>query len=368
MTATESNFDSGYSHTFPAIRGVQAGRSFYIAMCPMRIIPKIFMFDEEEVPATLRAQRVLNRNRIPELSSYLVDNPDGYVLSALTASINSEINFLPAADSGPQANMGMLSIPMDAQILINDGQHRRAAIEAAMNENPELGFDNVPVLFFIDVQLQRSQQMFADLNKYAVRPSTSLSTLYDHRDSSSDLARYLALTTLPFKGFTELEKSSISNRSTKLFTLSSIKHANRALFRKGAKDAFTDEERDLAASYWQAVTEVISDWQQVVDKKVAAAELRENYIHSHGIALQALGVLGAELLQKYPKDWRRRLVKLNSVDWSRSNADLWEGRATIHGRISKARSNITLTANVLKNKVGLELSEDEKTLEQKYGT
>ena len=42
--------ETEYFHTFPAIRGVQAGRPCYIAMCPMRLIPKIFIFDEDEVP------------------------------------------------------------------------------------------------------------------------------------------------------------------------------------------------------------------------------------------------------------------------------------------------------------------------------
>ena len=79
---------------------------------------------------------------------------------------------------------------------------------------------NVPVLFFIDKGLQRSQQMFADLNKHAVRPSDSLSTLYDHRDPGSELARFVAMSVEGFKGMTEMEKSSISNRSVKLFTLS----------------------------------------------------------------------------------------------------------------------------------------------------
>ncbi|WP_420209722.1 DNA sulfur modification protein DndB, partial [Escherichia coli] len=35
--------------------GIQAGRPFYIATCPMRIIPKIFSFDENDVPPELRA-------------------------------------------------------------------------------------------------------------------------------------------------------------------------------------------------------------------------------------------------------------------------------------------------------------------------
>ena len=68
---------------------------------------------------------------------------------------------------------------MKARFVINDGQHRRAAIEAALRENPDLGDETIAVVFFLDVGLKRCQQMFADLNRYAIRPTTSLSILYD---------------------------------------------------------------------------------------------------------------------------------------------------------------------------------------------
>ena len=354
-----------FSHSFPAIRGFQAGRAFYIAMCPMKVIPKIFVFNEEEVPPELRAQRTLNNNRIPEIAAYLVNNPKDFILSALTASVDAEMNFVSHGDSSVSSNMGILQIPMDARILINDGQHRRAAIEEALKENPALGLENIPVLFFIDSGLKRSQQMFADLNKYAIRPSTSLSTLYDHRDSSSELARYLMLNVTVFKQLTEKEKSTISNRSSKLFTLSSIKQASKALLRKGLKVAVTEEEKKLAGAYWNAVAEQMPDWQKALERTVATAELRQNYIHSHGIALHALGVAGAELLAKHPKDWQSKLKQLKKIDWSRSNITLWEGRAMVHGRISKALSNIQLTSNVVKKAYGLRLTADDQALEKK---
>ena len=108
--------EAGYSYTFPAVRGMQAGQPFYIAMCPARVVPKILNFDEEEVPPQLRAQRTLNRSRIPEISDYLIENPDSYILSALTASIDGRVNFESTSDKGAEANIGMLNIPMDAQI------------------------------------------------------------------------------------------------------------------------------------------------------------------------------------------------------------------------------------------------------------
>ena len=354
--------DQGYFHTFPAVQGTQAGRHFFIAMCPLRIIPRLFVFDEEEVPPELRAQRTLNRARVPEIAQYLVGNPTSYVMSALTVSVNSQVKFTPVGTS-TQASLGFMQIPMDAQILINDGQHRRAAIEEAIKESPELGQENVPVLFFIDEGLDRSQQMFADLNKYAVRPSYSLSTLYDHRDPGSDLARYLAAACPAFKGLVEMEKSTISNRSTKLFTLSGIKHASRALLKKSLREAVSDEEKMLAKEYWDAVAENIGDWARARAKQVSTAELRQDYVHAHGVVLHALGLAGAALLQQYPKNWRAQLKSLRKIDWSRANVVDWEGRALLHGRVSKASTNVHLTANFLKLVVGAELSEDDKRIE-----
>ncbi len=261
--------------------------------------------------------------------------------------------------------MGSLSIPMDAQILINDGQHRRAAIEEAIKENPEIGHDHVSVLFFIDEGLDRSQQMFADLNKHAVRPSDSISTLYDHRDQQADMARYLVKKVDIFSRLTELEKSSISNRSSKLFTISSIKNASKALLRKGTKDGVSEAEMELAASYWSEVAQNMPDWLAVREKKAVPSELREQYVHAHAVALQALGHVGADLLAGRPKAWSPSLKKLKKIDWARAN-HAWEGRAMVHGRISKARTNVILTGNYIKKALDISLSNVEEEAERAF--
>ena len=357
--------DSHYNHTFPAVRGTQAGRPCYVAMCPMRIVPKLFKFDEDDVPAELRAQRSLNRTRIPEIASYLIDNPADYTLSSLTASVDAMVSFEPMADTGFGQNIGTLSIPMDAQILINDGQHRRAAIEEAIKENPEIGYDNISVLFFIDEGLNRSQQMFADLNKHAVRPSTSISTLYDQRDALSDLARYVHKHVHVFRPLTEMEKSSISNRSSKLFTLSSIRNATKALLRKGAKDLITDSDKELAIKYWNEVAANMPDWQSALDKKITTSELREQYIHAHGVMLQAMGNVGADLLGLDENIWKKSLKKLKKINWSRVDGP-WSERSMENGRISKARTKVLLTGNYIKKELGLTLSPTEEEAEKSF--
>jgi len=67
-----------FEYVFPAIRGVQAGREYFVSMCPMGLLPKLFLFDEDELAPEFRAQRRLNRGRIPEMARYLLENPGDY--------------------------------------------------------------------------------------------------------------------------------------------------------------------------------------------------------------------------------------------------------------------------------------------------
>lgn len=353
-----------FNYTFAALRGVQAQREYFVAMCPLRLIPKIFFFNEEEIPPELRAQRVLNRARIPAIARYIADNADDYVFSAITASIDGEIEFQPFADKGRLRNIGQLVVPMSATFVVNDGQHRRAAIEEALKERPELGDETIAVVFFVDAGLRRSQQLFADLNTHAVRASSSIGILYDFRDPLSQVARTVATQVPVFKGLTDMERSTIPNRSIKLFTLSGIFHANAALLRKSAQDDVAPEEERLAVEFWTELSKIIPEWQDRMVRSVASAELRRDYVHVHSVTLHAIGIAGADLIAAHPRDWKKYLQRLSSIDWSRSNTQLWEGRAMISGQMSKARNNIVRTASALKQILGLPLSPQEERLER----
>ena len=48
-------------YQFPAVRGCQAGKDYYICMVPLGLMSKIFVTDSGDVPAEYRAQRKLNR-------------------------------------------------------------------------------------------------------------------------------------------------------------------------------------------------------------------------------------------------------------------------------------------------------------------
>lgn len=198
----------------------------------MKLVPRLFKFTEDNMPPELRAQRVINKQRIPSLSNYIIENKDSYAFSSITVSIDGDVSFEKMSEDAIGNKLGTLTIPMESRFLINDGQHRRAAIEKALQESPELGEETISVVFFVDSGLKRSQQMFADLNLYAVRATRSLGILYDHRDPLANLAKKVADSVPVFIEMTEKEKTTISNRSRKLFTLSSIYQANKQLLLK----------------------------------------------------------------------------------------------------------------------------------------
>ena len=355
---------TGFEYVFPAIRGIQAGREYYVSMCPMRLLPKIFLFDEAELVPELRAQRLLNKSRLPELTRYITSNPDSYVFSAITVSVDAQARFDSIAEDGDASRVGMLHIPMSARFILNDGQHRRAAMERALRDKPDLGDETIAVVFFLDPGLERCQQMFADLNRYAIRPSKSLSILYDHRDYTAQLTKALIARSPAFRDLVELEKTSLAPRSRRLFTLSALYHATGELLTGMEGDP--QQLAELAVSYWEAVASRFPEWDRVRLGELSAGEVRTDYIHTHGVVLQALGRVGNALVRRCPRQWSKRLAALERIDWRRTNSVQWEGRALSGGRISKAGQSVLLTANVIKARLRCPLSPEEQAVEQAH--
>lgn len=353
-----------FGYQFPAIRGVMAGRAYFVSMCPMRLIPRIFLFDEEDaaLPPEMRAQRSLNKARIPEIANYVLSNPEGWVFSALTASIDGDVEFQPIATKGEARKLGSLAVSMDARFIINDGQHRRAAIEAALRERPELGDETIAIVFFHDRGLGRCQQMFADLNRHAVRPSSSIGILYDHRDELAKLTRLVVQKSEFLRDLTEKDKSSLAPRSRKLFTLSALYRATTTLLSTTPRE---HEGREaIAREFWETLAITLPEWKGVHDRRLTSGEVRDEYVHPHGIALHALGRVGAVLIAANPRSWAKKLAPLGEIDWKRSNTRLWEGRAMVNGRLSKASQHVILTGNVLKKALNLPLTDDETLYER----
>lgn len=107
------------------------------------------------------------------------------------------------------------------------------------------------------------------------------------------------------------------------------------------------------------------NWQLALQKKVTTSELREQYVHAHGVMLQAMGNLGSDLIKRNEDVWKRTLKKLKDIDWLRTNPN-WETRSMENGRISKARVKVVLTGNYIKQQLGVQLTTEEENFERKH--
>jgi len=333
------------SYRFAAVRGVQAGHAYYVVMVPLRVVAQLFRFDDEELPPQLRSQRALNRSRVPAIGRYIVDNPQSYVLSALSASIDGGFSF-SAVDDRDMRSVGMLTVDMTACIVINDGQHRRAGIVEALRDHPHLGNETIAVTMFPDRGLARAQQMFVDLNQHGVRPARSLRLFYDERDPSARLAREVAEAVPLFRDLTDFTRSTVPAGSRKLFAFSSL-HAAIQTLSHDASAAGQRHPTGAIVAFWNGVVANMPDWRLAGDRAIATSELRRDMVHAHGIALEAIAMAGARLMAEAHGDWADRLSGLSRIDWSRSNTKLWEGRALVGGRINRSRTSVAFTADLI---------------------
>jgi len=354
-----------YSYQFPAIRGIQAGREFYSFMCPLGIIHKLFVFDSDDVPPEYRAQRVLNKKRVPEIANYMVENPQDYVFSSLTASIDGEHYFEPASTEETLSDVGTLNIDMESKLIINDGQHRRAAIEEAIRMNPILKDENISIVLFKDEDLTRCQQMFSDLNQHAVNVSKSIGILYDHRDPRALLTKELVKSSSNFKKYTDMSNTTLAQRSSKLFTLSNIHKTNERLLRGlNYEDPIIKE---FTFEFWSFLLENFKEWQTVFAGESTPYYSRQASVASYGTVIEALGIIGNFLYSNHPENWKNSLIEINNVNWSRTNLDTWQYRCIdANGKIRKNQTAILLTVNQIKATLDLSLSPKEEQAEKEF--
>jgi DNA sulfur modification protein DndB len=344
---------------FPAMQAAIGQRTYYATVMKLSAIPKMFTFrDWIEFTPEDREQRVLNKNRIPDIARYILDNEDGYLFSSITASYQCPVRFEPVNADG----LGFLEMDFeDADFVINDGQHRCAAIHQALQANPALGEESISVLLFPYESKERVQQMFADLNRYVVKTNMATNIIFDHHDTLGRVTKEVCERVLAFQGLVDKEHQSLPARSEKAFTLYSLYDATKELVaeKRSSGSGGFDELVRLAVEYWTTVSEYMPDWLKVKNREVRPIELRQENISTHSVVLRALGGVGAELLQQYPSDWKERLAGIKAINWSKKNHD-WENVCMVANSVVANRQARVATKAYLKRKLGLPVSESEQ--------
>lgn len=348
-----------FYYRFPVVKGIQAGREYFIAMVPLKMIGKLFPSDDEFILPEYRAQRRLNELRIPEISKYILENPETYVFSALAASIDGEFHFV----ASEQGDTGILEVDMEAKLLINDGQHRKAAILAALEENRKLGEETISVVFYEDRGLARSQQMFTDLNKHAVKTSNSISELYDSRDILAVTTRTV-ISGIPFLNeYVDKERDNLGKFSSSLFTLNTFYTANKRILKRNSCD---EKFEMFLKDFWRLVVDNMEPWNDIKNKEISKKEVREQYIATQAVVIQAFGRIGAYLYANPEFKLKDYLPSISRINWKR-NANDWKFRVIrSDGRMINNTNAIMLAGNIIKGYLNLPLTDDEAMAEEKF--
>lgn len=346
-----------FVYRFPVVRGIQAETEYFIAMVPLKMLSKMFPVDDEEfVLPEYRAQRKLNEARIPIISRYILDNRDSYVFSALAASIDGEFVF---EENEKNPDTGVLEVSMGAHFLINDGQHRKSAILKALKEDPTLENETISIVFYSDQGLKRSQQIFTDLNKNAVKTSNSISELYDSRDEMAVITRNVIWNIEFLNTYTDKEKDILGKYSSSLFTLNTFYTANKYIVGRNQ----SNDCEGFLITYWTSVVNHMKQWQELQNHEITKIDLRENFIATQSIVIQAFGRVGNYFYTNEVK-LELYLEKLEKINWSR-NAKQWYLRAVSkNGRIITNKKAAMLIANVIKKAIGISLTQEEKNAEK----
>ena len=208
----------------PALKGTQGGRTFYQCMVKNSTLNTFFTINME--PEADRSQRTVDPKHAADIADYVVDNPDGYLLGAITYAMDAEGLFQP---SDLDEHIGVLTIPMSASLRSLDGQHRRYALKEAIDQDPSIADDYTSILIYVESELLERRQMFSDMNATPKVVAKALNVSFDHRDPYARAAVQLAEHHPLLADHIEMKAARVKAASTAYFSLAGVYDAVKRL-------------------------------------------------------------------------------------------------------------------------------------------
>jgi DNA sulfur modification protein DndB len=346
-----------FEYVLPAI---EESQDAYIIITPIKVLLNLTsVFDGTGTAHDLRLynqfEDVLSVNLKETLVKRAITHNDPVVVK-----IDSYPVFEPNTTGTTFQNQGRLRISMNSRFIPVRGIHTVNAIRSSILW--ENNFIDSTVLLKIltpnanTVPLSSFFDGASDELDYAIDH-----LLMSHPDKKHLIAEVVIKMVRPFTLLTDLEHSSLPTRSSKLFTFSSIKNATKALLMTCASNSIFKQAK-IASNYWFVISKHIPEWESVLDRKISAGEIRQEYIHSCAPVLMGLGYLGAALFEFHSFEWQNCLERIANINWLRSNPE-WNDRIIIDGKVSKAQSSIILMTSYLKSFLDIPLTSEEQYFE-----
>lgn len=195
----------------PSLRGLIGDWVYYPTLMKLKDIAKRVKIAEELYQSKTLSdmvQREIKRKRGKEIKDYLLKQEQRFFNSLIVAVYDGdptwydithiESNNQLGSEDIPEdvvAGIGILSLNGEEELFTLDGQHRLIGIKEAVKDNPQLGEDEVSIIFIAHRTepegMKRSRRLFTTLNKNAVRVSKGETIALDEDDAMAITARKL---------------------------------------------------------------------------------------------------------------------------------------------------------------------------------
>lgn len=207
----------------PAARGRQGDRDMYLLCVQNTMLLRNFSAEAEAtVTADQRVQRALDPRHADDIVTYINENPEDYVLGAVTYAIDTVDPDKHFVELQPGSDIGFLLLPLKAELRCLDGQHRRAAIAKAATLDERVLDDYTAVVLYVEDDYVRRRQMFSDMNATPKVVAKALNVSFDSRDPYARASIALTKEHPLLVGVVETEKARVNSRSANIFSLAGV--------------------------------------------------------------------------------------------------------------------------------------------------
>lgn len=239
-----------YLH-LPCLRGIIGDWTFFCSVMKVKdIVERVITVSQSEELYSKKMneilQREIDKKRVDKICNYLLNNNEHFFGSIIVAiyggnpiwsDFDIESHFLVEnkelnneESDFIQNKLGVLSLSGEEIIFALDGQHRVKGFQEAYVKNPEIGEEEVSLIFVVHNQTnkERTRRLFTVLNKYAQKPKEAELIILDEDDSASIITRRLIENHSILKLPNVLSSSNSSNiPSTDMHSFTTLVMVNR---------------------------------------------------------------------------------------------------------------------------------------------
>ncbi|AOM41001.1 DGQHR domain-containing protein [Xenorhabdus hominickii] len=298
-----------YTWNIPAIRSFQANEIQYSLVVPMRQLKRLLAFDNNQKVMS-RSQRELNKSRAKKITQYLIksfDNKSSYIIPPLVGNIDiaSDIEF---EEIGNDTRIGILKIPMDADIHLFDGQHRAHGIIEFCKQRDVS--DCISITLTENLDIETRQQFFSDINSNASKPSAAINLAYNNREDYSHLTRHWISEIKIISECVDYEHNVIPSKSDMLISFKALYDATKRIFNVSTENVLSETVKNKSIAIWSSWAYLIGLTEENIS--YYDSDYRKKYIKFHGVLINAFSFAICEFL-KENKNIDDVVAKINSA-------------------------------------------------------